>query len=77
MMPIGTRNYKNKRCVDGASIGEAPAESMTDDSHVEIDDLDDFAISDFNLEEIMNKYFARLAFVISKNRMDGEHPSKV
>ena len=63
--------------MDGASIGTAPVEDVTDDSHVQINGLDDFDISDFDLEETLNEHISSSTFVRFENRIDGMHLSKV
>ena len=68
---------KNEQCGDKTSIGATPTEAMTDDSHVEVEYLDDFDISDLDLEEILNEYFSSSLYVRSNNRIDGKHLRKV
>ena len=47
----GQLNCKTKQCADDVSIRAAPSEAIIDDSHVEVDNLDDFDISDFYPEK--------------------------
>ena len=75
MMSIDSCDCKTEKHVDDASVGAAHA-SMTDDSHTEVEDLDDFDTSDFDSEEILNEYFTSSACVRSKNRIDGKYLSK-
>ena len=67
MMSIGSCCYKTDQFVDDASIGVPPTEAMTDDSYVEVDDLDDFDAIDFDLEEMLNECFASYSCTRHKN----------
>ena len=49
---------------------------MTDYSHMELDDLDDFVASNFDSEEIWNEYFASSAHVRYDNRIDSNNLKK-
>ena len=77
IISIGSFNFKTEQHVDNAPIGAVPTEAMTDDSHMEVDDLEDFDISYFDSEEKLNEYFASSAYVRYDNLMDGSDPSKV
>ena len=46
---------------------------MTDDSCIEVGDLDDFDTSDLDSQEILNKYFSSSACAISENLLDGKN----
>ena len=77
MMSVGLCNCKAGHCLDDASISMAPTEAMTDDSDVEVDNLDDFDASDFDSEEMLEEHFTSSAFVMSEVRIDSKHLSKV
>ena len=60
IMSVGSCNHKNGQYLDYASINVVPAkvmtdstESMTDDSDVEVENLDDFDASNFDVEEML------------------------
>ena len=45
---------KNDQHVDDTSIDEALTEYMTNNSHMEVDEIDDFDVSGFDSKEIFN-----------------------
>ena len=63
--------------MDDTSIGTDPTEAMTDDLHVDVEDLDDFDMSDFESKEMLNIFCTSSTRARCENRIDGKHLSKV
>ena len=77
MMAIVSCNYKTEQHVNDEPISTAPAEAMTEDLNVEVDNLDDFEMIDIGSEEMLNKCFARSTCVRSESRINGRHLIKI